>query len=304
MYQHISNRQEEFVQEMIEQPDPPPTAANVLPQPSQQQPSSQPLQAQGKLVLPAYDNLKYRTTSKRIPAVGPEQLARHTSTPSPTHLLAKFRYFWSKDPAYKVLFIAIGTVLIAAVVFASLVSTALLNNASLFGQPGMYSQNAPTAVGPTGTLDLHPKFPTPAGGKGSTSSSQPPQSTPVLQNTPDNTPTTEPSPTPNQEGQLALQITTIPAQVMNGSAVSVGISANQPNVSVELYIVYNVEPFKAHAGPGITDANDNATISWYVSVVNFGNARAYVTAIARDSNGQRVQSQTVTVQVVEMGFTG
>lgn len=290
---------------MIEQPESSQTEADVLPQPSQQQPSSQPLPAQGKLVLPAYDNSKYQTTGKHIPAVRPEQLVRHTSTPSPIHPLTKLRYFWSKDPAYKVLFIAIGAVLIAAVVFASLVSTALLNNASgLFGQPGMYSQNAPIAVGPTGTLDLHPKFPTPAGGQGSTSSSQPPQNTPVLQNTPDNTPTTEPSPTPNEGGQLTLQITTIPARVMNGSAVSVDISANQPNVTVTLSIVYNVEPFKAYAGPGTTDANGNATITWYVSAVNFGNARADVTAIAQDSNRQGVQSQTVAVQVVGRGFTG
>ncbi len=290
---------------MIEQPETPQTEANVLRQPSQQQPSSQPLQPQGKLVLPAYDNGKYQTTSKRISAKRPEQLVRHTGTPSPTHPLAKLRYFWSKDPAYKVLFIAIGTVLIAAVVFASLVSTVLLGNAGLFGQPGMYSQNAPTAVGPTGTLDLHPKFPTPAGGQGGASSSQPPpQNTPVLQNTPDNTPTTEPSPTSNQGGELTLQITSIPSRVTNGSAVPVEVNANQPNVNVQLYIVYNVEPFKAYAGSGITDANDNATITWYVSVVNFGNARAYVTAIARDSDGQRVQSQTVTVQVVGMGFTG
>ncbi len=290
---------------MIEQPDPPQTEANVLPQPSEQEPSSQPLQAQGKLVLPAYDNWKYHTTSKRIPSVRPEQLVQHNSTPSPTHPLAKLRYFWSKDPAYKALFIAIGTVLIAAVVFASLVSTVLLGSGGLFGQPAMYSQNAPTAVGPTGTLDLHPKFPTPGGGQGSTSSSQPPAaSTPVLQNTPDNTPTTELSPTPDQGGELTLQITNIPSRVTNGSAVPVEVNANQPNVNVQLYIVYDVEPFKDYAGSGITDANDNATITWYVSVMNFGNARAYVTAIARDSNGQRVQSQTVTVEVVGMGFTG
>ena len=300
MYQRISNRQEEFVQYMIEQPEIPQTEANG--EPLEQQSLSQALEMQGKLVLHSWE---YQTTSNRIPTVRPEQLVRPISTPSPASPLAKLRYFWGKDPAYKVLFIAIGMVLIGAVAFGSLVGTTLLSYAGFFGQASLYVQNAPTAVVPSGTLDLHPKFPTPGGGQGSGSSSQPPpQSTVILQNTPDNTPTTELSPTPNPGGELTLQITHIPSRVTNGSSVPVEVRASQPNVSVELYIVYNAEPYRAYAEPSTADGDGNATITWSVLVFKLGNASANVTAIAQDSGGQVVESQTVAVQVGRNGSTG
>lgn len=275
-----------------------------MPAPPELEPN--PLQPQEeKLVLPDYDNWKYQTASRSTPAIPlrTEQLMRRETTASPKEPLAKLRYLWNQDPAYKVLMIAIGTVLIASIIFISLISTTLLRNLNFFAQDSSYSQSAPTAVIPTGTVDLHPKFPTPSGGQGSGSSSQPPlQSTPILQSTASSMPTVQPSPTSNSAGTLTLQITNIPSRVMNNSVVNVSVNTNQPNVIVTLYIIYNAPPFRSYAGPRTTDDSGNATIPWNVSVFKIGNARAYVLAVARDTNGQRVQSQPVTVQII--GFIG
>src|SRR5438477_13085706 len=98
---------------------------------------------QGKLVLPAYDDGNGLRTSGSLPQVHirPEQLIRHTTMPPPKAPLARLRYFWHKDPAYKVLMIAIGAVLVAGLVFASLLSDTLLRNPNLFAMNNTFSQN-------------------------------------------------------------------------------------------------------------------------------------------------------------------
>ncbi|MFL5655590.1 MAG: hypothetical protein ACJ8CB_15615 [Ktedonobacteraceae bacterium] len=261
---------------------------------------------QGKLVLPAPPANEYSTpaNSQHHTQIRPEQLVRHMPTP-PKDPLARLKYFWHKDPAYKVLIIAVGLVLIAGLLSISLLSSAMIRNPDFFALNSTTSQVPPTeGVTPSGTVDFRPAFPQPGGGQGSSTSSQPPvQSTPGLQPTVDNTPPTiQPSPTSIQEGTLTVQITGIPDHVQNSSVVDVGVSTNAPNVTVALYVVYDAPPYRDFAGPRMTGNGGNATIPWSVSVYRLGGgARAVVVAIATDQNGQQVQSQPVSVQIVGFG---
>ena len=266
----------------------------MINQPEIQEPNPQ----QEKLVLPPPDGNESSTpgSSLHYTQVRPEHLIRPAAMP-PKDPLARLIYFWRKDPAYKVLIIAVGLVLIAGLLFFSLVSRAMDPN--FFKLNSTSPQAPPTGVTPSGTVDLRPAFPSPGGGQGSSTSSQPPaQSTPALQPTVDNT---QSSPTPGQGGTLTVQITGIPNRVQNGSVVDVGVSTNEANVTVELYVVYSAPPYRDFAGPHMTDDGGNANIPWSVSVYKGGEARAIVVAIARDQNGQQAQSQPVSVQIAGFG---
>jgi len=210
--------------------------------------------------------------------------------------LPKLAWYWRKDPAYKVFMIAIAMVIVASLVFVSLVS------AALFGHPSAgadLSQNPPAKVTPGGTVDLHPTFPKPTGGNGTGQSSQPP-----TQNTPSLGPTAQPTGTVQSGGQFTLQITGYPSTVANNSTVPITISTNQPGITVYLQIHYNATSLRTTAGPGTTDSNGNVTIPWTVSVFSFGrkNVQATLIAIGIDQNGHRAYSSQVVVQVLLNGM--
>jgi len=251
-----------------------------------------------KLVLPtppAEEQQMYYGGQKA--QLRPEQLIRRQVQPAPKGVKARLAFYWHKDPAYKVLMIAMAMVLVAGVIFVSLASAAFLGNSNLFA-----SSYTPQAVqkgaNPTGTVDLRPTFTAPGGGIGTNQqSSQPPMgSTPALKPT---NPTGQPSPTPGGGGTLNVQFTSIPQQVMNGSYVSVGVNTGEPGVSVELVIRYSGQGGRSTAGPQTTDSNGNASIPWFVYTFGIGqkNVQAFVYALATDPNGQTARSQTVTVQI-------
>jgi hypothetical protein len=254
----------------------------------------------GKLVLPVPPEEEQQTyKGVQTAQIQPEQLIHYRPQAAPKGAVARLTYYWRKDPAYKVLIIAMAAVLVAGMVFVSLASTAFVGNAFT----SRSSQNPPTGANPTGTVDLRPSFPSPSGGSGSNQSSQPPvQSTPALQPTNSG----QPTPTPGGGGTLAVQITSIPSQVTNGTRVNVGVNTSEPGVSVLLVIRYNVAPSRATAGPQTTDSDGNATISWFVFVYGPGqkSVQATVYAVATDQNGQRARSQSVTVQVLAYGTGG
>jgi hypothetical protein len=257
---------------------------------------------QEKLVLPAYPDDQYRINSTNTPQyshIRPDQLIRYQTTPPPKQPIDRLRHYWQKDPAYKVFMIAIGMVLVASLVFVSLVSSALVRNPKLFALNNTVSQTPPTGVAPASTVDLRPTFPPPGGGIGTGSSSQPPaQSTPELQSTP----TVQLSPSPQTGGPLTVQITSIPNHVSNNSVVPVSVNTNLPNITVVLVALYRVAPYRDVVGPLTTDGNGDATFSWSVSVFIFGNStQATVYAVAKDQNGQRAQSQAVIVQISRGG---
>lgn len=257
--------------------------------------TERPIPSSGKLVLPDLSNEEQRVSSGPHRAqFNPNLLIRQKTPPAPEKVLPKLAWYWRKDPAYKVLMIAVAMVALASVALVSLVS------ASMFGRSSSsvsYSSTPPAKVVPKGPVDLHPAFPTPGGGNGTGQSSQPPaQNTPSLG--PTSTATAQPTVQPG--GKLTLQIVNYPATVMNNSRVGIMVSTNQPGVSVYLQIRYNAQPMRASAGPRTTDGNGNVTIPWSVLVFSFNhkNIQATLTAIATDQNGQRVSSNPVVVQVL------
>ncbi len=257
-----------------------------------------PTPTSGKLVLPDLSDEEQRLASGQYRTqIYPGQLIRQAASPAPKKVLPKLAWYWRKDPAYKVFMIAIAMVVVASIVFVSLVSTALFGHPSSSG--ATLSQNPPAKVTPTGKVDLRPTFPKPTGGNGTSQSSQPPaQSTPSLG------PTAQPTGTVQSGGQLTLQISNYPSTVVNNSTVPITVSTNQPGVTVYLQIRYNATSLRNTAGPGTTDGNGNVTIPWTVSVFSFGrkNVQATVLAIGIDQNGHRVYSPQVVIQVMLNGM--
>lgn len=245
-----------------------------------------------KLILPALPE----TQAPPIPTVAcpvpvkPEWLVRRQTPSLPRGPLARLRYFWRKDPAYKVLLVAVTIVLLAGLLLATLAASAFVRSGNQF-QSGAYTQT-PAGATPTGTVDLRPIFPTPGGGLGSSSSSQPP-----VQATPSPQPTVQPT-SPPQPAGLTVQFTNIPTHVQSGSVVPVGVSTNEAGATVWLTIVYGAPPFRGYAGPRVADGNGFATIPWSVNVFSGSrHSTAIVTAFARNQQGQQTHSQSVMVLV-------
>ncbi|MEO6890532.1 MAG: hypothetical protein ABI456_14155 [Ktedonobacteraceae bacterium] len=255
-----------------------------------------------KLVLPAPGG--YRPppafgAGQRTPVV-PEMLLRQGGR-NPNNPIIRLGELWRRDPAYKALIIAVALVLVAGTLFASLAANALLQSSG-----GLFTQNTaiPTtpqvgvAPAPTGTVDLHPAFPTPGGGKGTKQSSQPPmQGTPALQASPTGIPTQQPG-----NGNLVVQITGLPPQVPTNSMVPVSVQTSTPGATVQLQVTYNAPPFFYTSTQQVTDGNGNATINWQVNVFVRGKrATARVTVIAFDQNGQQGHSDSIRVQITGAG---
>src|SRR6516165_6579248 len=130
------------------------------------QPDTQEQEAQpGKLVLPAppADEKRMYYGGQKA-QVRPEQLIRTRTQPAPKGVGARIAYYWRKDPAYKVLMIAMAMVLLAGIIFVSLASAAFLGNPNLFASST--SQIIPKGANPTVTVNLRPTFPAPGGGSG------------------------------------------------------------------------------------------------------------------------------------------
>ncbi len=254
-----------------------------------------------KLVLPAPPAEEQQMYyGGQVAQIRPEQLIRSQNQPAPQGVKDRLVFYWRKDPAYKVLIIALTMVLVAGVIFVSLASAAFLGNSSFLASTSGTPQAIPKGSNPTGTVNPRPTFPAPGGGSGTNQqSSQPPMGpTPALQAT---NSTTQPSPTPGGGGSLNVQFTSIPQRVMNGSYVSVGVNTSEPGATVELVIRYSNQGGRSTTGPQTTDGNGNATIPWFVFTFGQKNVQAYVYALATDQNGQRARSQTVTVEVQTRG---
>src|SRR5260221_8465595 len=176
----------------------------MLNNPDTQEPAPQ----SGKLVLPAPPVEEQRTYSGT--QLRPEQLILRRTQPAPKGTISKLTYYWRKDPAYKVLIIALAMVVIAGVVFVSLASATVFGNQN--SSASSLSQNPPPAPKATGTVDLRPTFPNPSGGKGNNQK----KPNPLLTTTslPPTFPTTSPQPTQTQK-TLILQDTSQPPTVNN-----------------------------------------------------------------------------------------
>lgn len=192
------------------------------------------------------------------------------------------------DPAYQVLAIAVAGVLIACLIFVVVAG-------SLFAPPGLPmtagGTNQKSVTTPTTAPDLTPTtVPTTA-----------PTATPntTATSAPTVAPTTPVVPT--QTPVLpALQITKIPAQVVNGSRVAVTVQANKPGVSVWLSVTFNSSIGGNNTtSPATANGSGVATVSWHVSaiMINSDSITATVYAVINGQNGQQIKSAPVTVTV-------
>ncbi len=239
-----------------------------------------------KLVLPAYPDEQRQNTTIR-----PEQLIRGKSSLPPGGPMTKLNYFWRKDPAYKVLIIAITAVVISGIIFSIFGSLALLQNSN-----ATPDSSSPQNPAPGSTVVLNPTFPAPNATSASTASSQPPKHT---------TPTVTPDvpsgqPTPSQNGSLAVQITNIPNPVANNSVVIVDVSTNQLFASVQLQVRYSSPPFYYTSPSRPTDGSGSASIPWRIHVRGngIGQTTAIVVAVVTDQNGQQSSSAQMLVQII------
>ncbi len=278
---------------MIDQPHEPVEAeAN-----NKQKPSGGP--GQSKLVIPAYFDEQQHGNMDQTLRVKPRQITQtqrftprtsaHPSTNSSTRLPSS----WSKDPARKVLIIATIALILSAIIFIGLASTLFLQNSNVLTQDNTASQDASSNV--SGTVDLHPAFPTPNGGSGGSTSSQPSAyPTPTL----DSNLPADGLQTPIS-GPLTVQIMEIPFVVSNGSTVSVGVITNEPGVEVTIDVRYRPSGRNYQSEPRLTSSNGYATLPWRVQVHQdgFGMTTATVNAVATDQNGQRAVSAPRTIQI-------
>jgi hypothetical protein len=260
---------------MVNQPD---QDTQGLPEPS------------GKLVLPASLNEGQYLQPYTVP-IRPEQLIRRPASSDVSHsLLTRLTTLWHKDPAYRVLSLGIVLVLLASIIFVAFGVNALMSGSSSGSTWSQAYTEHPAAPTPAGTVDDKPTFATPVTGKGSNQSSLPP-SRPI--------PNLYPTPSTNQQGNLQVQIVSIPNPAPNNSRVHVQVQTSEPGATVMLQVTYNAAPYFYVSGSHTTDGNGNATISWTVKVNSLrgGFANATVVVIAADQNGQQASSQAVTVTI-------
>jgi hypothetical protein len=231
--------------------------------------------------------------------VRPEDLVRMPKTALPANPVARISYLWKRDPAYRVLFIAISVVILSSFVFVSLVS-------GMFNQP-----NTQNAQG-DGT---NPQQSTNLGGVNTSSTptvvpTSVPASTvaaiPTLIPTPTPFPTPTEAPTqPPTNARLTVQISNIPQKVKNNTSISVDVTTNEPGASVFLVVKYvAAAPFYSKGQPQSTDDNGNSTILWQVEVVPIrpgATITAQVSVVAQNQRGMYVTSPETTVQITTKG---
>jgi hypothetical protein len=251
---------------------------------------------QHKLVLPGFqEDTYYPGVHTQRVYVHPDQM-RSTASSRPGNPFAKLGYLWRRDPAYKVLMVATATVLVAGIIFATFL-VSMFAQASAAPQTSTVTQKTTAPANPTSGTDMHPTTPTPAGNQGGQPTNQ---GTPVVLPTLTAVPSPTPAMQPTQPGQggLTPQIVSIPQQVRNNTTVPVTISVGQPGVQVFLQVTYDQSPNNT-SGTKTTDDAGNVTLNWHVNVFPFKQQSvARVTGFAIDQNGQQIQTQTVSVEVM------
>ena len=237
---------------------------------------NEPTVAQPPIILPAPEELQpYYQPRQQSPSgrlIRPEDMVHRPPSSLPASPLARLSHLWKKDPAYRVLLIAISIVL-----FSSLICGILLANA--------LSQPTTQGTGTNPQQGIHVA------------------STPAPTPTPIPTPTPTPIPTPTPvTGPLIVQITNIPNRVQDNTIVRVGVSTGVSGTIVHLSVIYNYPglPFSntTNTQPQNTDDQGHVNLSWRVQALRLGRTvTAQVTAIAEDQQGQQRTSPPVTVQI-------
>jgi hypothetical protein len=184
---------------------------------------------------------------------------------------------WKNDPAYRVLFIAIGVVLLSSLAFVGVL-------AAVFNQPSSQTAQGGPNTQKTAAGRVNISSPTPAAT---------PTPTPTL------APTATPIPTPTPilvTGPLTVEITNVANPVQGGKSFLVNVHTNYPKTNVQLVIVYNTLHFPSTTELQKTDGNGDATITWNVPTFRT-TAIAQITALAQDQQGKTANSKTVKVTI-------
>src|SRR5256885_6418215 len=228
-----------------------------------------PTVAQGPIVLPPPEEQQ----SPSDQWVRPADMGRMWQSSLPANPRARTSRSSKKDPAYRVLFVAITVVILSIIACFALVTGAFNGLASQIVQGGQTNpQNSPNG----GIINNN----TP---------------TPIAM------PTTSPTTTqPPVTAPLTVQITSgIPNPTQNNRTIRVKVTTNQADVSVHLQVVYDVvQPLTTQ--PQNVGNQNIATIPWNVQVKpprRGMTVNAQVTAIAQDQQGHQVTSQPVIVQI-------
>ena len=247
----------------------------------------------------------------RKKSLRPADLVRRPSSSAPfTSPLNQIVMLWNKDPAYKVLFIAITTILVSSIVCIVIISHALHSGSTPPAQTAQITTNNPQTSTPTAT-NLSPTVsqpiqtiitPTTAPSTIAPAPTPTTEPTPVPAPTPTPTiePTPVPTPTPSTNQPLQVTLDDIASPVKNNTTVAITVTTNQPDVEVQLFITYTVYPVQSVSEAQTTNNEGQVTFDWMVRVRlnNNRNATARITAIARTKNGPPVSSQTITVEIV------
>ena len=265
---------------------------------------NEPTIAQPPLFLPASDGQQAyfqaqpQTPSQKVRSIRPEDLVRRPQTALPANPVARMGYLWRKEPAYRVLFIAIGIVLLSGFVCVGLVfgmfNAPAPQNAQTGGNsPQQLVNNGVVKTGTATPVATPPPVPTI-------------NPTPLPTPTPFPTQPPVPTPVPTQPpvmGPLTVQISSIPTVVQNGQTISVGITTNEPGANVHLVIAYNAFPYYTIGQTQTTDAAGNATILWHIHVTTMrpgATVTAQVSVVAQN-RGMYVTSPQTTVQITTKG---
>ena len=240
-----------------------------------------------RLILPSPDAI-YPPPDQQTQR-GQAQIANfpHSSRPLPTPAMPAYatkKRSWRNDPAFIVLIAAICFIVLASTAFAAITSTAFFS--------GTTENTVPlkTAVTPSGTIDIHPIFPTPGGNVAGTIG---------IQQYPTATATKPVHST--QNGLLTVQVNDPPTQVSNNTVEAINVTTSEPNTAVKLVANYSVPPYYASSDPQMTDANGNTTIFWHVAVhasPHHHTTIAHLVVTCGDQQNRTAVSQTFLVQIL------
>ena len=101
---------------------------------------------------------------------------------------------------------------------------------------------------------------------------------------------------------LTVNITSIPSTVFNNTTTLLSVTTDEPGIDVTLSVTYSsASPSYFQGASATTNSNGQATLPWSIKVrptKKSSKVTAHVTVLARNTNGQTVTSQTVTVQVL------
>jgi hypothetical protein len=242
----------------------------------------------GKLVLPAYNDATLPSSEDAkttyIPMgqspsspydspVRPEPLMQNYAASS--YASGQLKPRSRSNPAQLILLIAIIVVLIAT---------------------GSVAYAAVTVIGPTLTKSNSAATQANTSAAASTQAS----ATVVPTATPVPSPTPGPTPISTFDGApLTLTIEDLPNEVNNGDSGPVTVQTNAAGIPVHLQVTYAAPPFSYTSETQVTDANGQATLTWDVQInPKKRRTNAQVVAVAQESNGQQVQSDTLDVKIL------